>query len=113
MLYAVERHIRTICMVIGMSVLVAGKEACVKQTEPQTWLVQAREAMLRDVMAIASKAPAQAGAPAPKKAKAAKSVKGAAGAFRLMARMLVQTVPSFVTDACQQCGAINGKAVGR
>lgn len=37
--------------------------------------------MLRDVMAIASKAPAQAGADAPKKAKAAGTVKSSGGAF--------------------------------
>ena len=42
-------------------------------------LMQAREAMLRDVMAIASKPPAQPGAPAPKKAKVVATVKATSG----------------------------------
>ena len=38
-----------------------------------SWLVQARAAMLRDVMAIASKGPSPTGAPALKKLKASKA----------------------------------------
>lgn len=49
----------------------------------KSFVVQARAAMLRDVMAIASKAPSPTGAPVPKKAKNTKAVKGSAGGHRI------------------------------
>lgn len=47
---------------------------------PEESIVQARAAMLRDVMAIASKGPSPTGPPPPKKARNAKPLKGSAGA---------------------------------
>ena len=69
--------------------------------------------MLRDVMAIASKGPSPTGAPAPKKAKSTKAVKGSAGMHPTYALPTCFVIVKVLPFSMGEISACRSGVVGR